>query len=189
MIPEVVGCRDPSTWISWVLHLYLFSWQAANNCYNSGQSITQSHYLSEVVQFQLLQCPPTANRGPLFLASALAAHKAIFTHSTKEGRKGSLWVKLRKCCISLKFQASGGIIEMHWVSSSRRQSQSRQKSVTDHAHGITSVHLSPVQMLWSLQLHRLVWSVQHNPGARLLLLRIQWELWASFPRDLVESGE
>lgn len=67
MISEVVDCRDPSTCISWVLHLYLFSWQAANNCYNSGQSITQSHYLSEVVQFQLLQYPPSANRGLCFL--------------------------------------------------------------------------------------------------------------------------
>lgn len=63
MIPEVVCCRDPSIFISWVLYLYLFSWQAANNCYNSGQSITRSQYL--ILQF--LQYPPVANSGLCFL--------------------------------------------------------------------------------------------------------------------------
>jgi len=61
--------------------------------------------------------------------------------------------------------------------------------VEDLYYGIILVLVFPVQMLWSLQLHWLVWSVQYNPGAGLLLLRIQRELWTPLPRDLVESGE
>lgn len=46
-----------------------------------------------------------------------------------------------------------------------------------------------VSLLWGHQPHRLVWSLQRHPRARLLLPGIQRQLWSGQPGNVVDSGK